>query len=91
MLSPISCWYDSRVSHATGIIESATDGEVQQPFAYSGDGACKAISDERNGSRNSANWVAELCQFGYRSRSDDFAIGIESAFDPKIVDLCCSL
>ena len=32
-----------------------TDGEVQQPSAYSDDDSCKAISDERNGSRNSAN------------------------------------
>ena len=37
------------------IIKSDTDGEVQQPSAYSGNDSCKAISDERNGSRNAAN------------------------------------
>jgi len=31
-----------------------TDGDVQQPSAYPGDDSCKAISDERNGPRNSA-------------------------------------
>ncbi len=36
-------------------IRNDTDGEVQQPSAYSGDDSCKAISDERNGSRNFAN------------------------------------
>jgi len=36
-------------------IESDTVGEVKQPSAYAGNGSCKAISDERNGSWNSAN------------------------------------
>ncbi len=31
-----------------------TDGEVPQPSAYADDDYCEAISDERNGSRNSA-------------------------------------
>ena len=46
--------------------------EVHQPSAYSDDDCRKAISDERDRSRNSA-------KFGYCSRSGDFAIGI--AFD----------
>jgi hypothetical protein len=36
-------------------IKSDTDGEVPQPSAYSDDDCCEAISDERNGSRNSAH------------------------------------
>ncbi len=32
-----------------------TDGEVQQPSAYSDDDSCKVIYDERNGARNVAN------------------------------------
>ena len=35
------------------------------------------------GYKRRAKRVAELCQFGYRSRSDDFAIGIETAGEPR--------
>ena len=35
------------------------------------------------GYKRRAKRVAELCQFGYHSRSDDFAIGIETAGEPR--------
>jgi len=34
------------------------------------------------GYKRRAKRVVELCQFGYRTHFDDFAIGIESAYDP---------